>query len=258
MIPPPAQQMMANRAAPHVTEVSGRYAIYVSNPEVVAAVIRASRRVQTIAWTVNPQRTIEILYYPIRERSGDAPAVERKGCDCRRRTYDSERIASPSTADDTTSRNFALLTINLTVISLGFPQGEGETSRLAKTNSFLRGIAIQVIHAYACFFSGPIHFRIYAGQFVSIMLFASRCARNFTASRFISVRSLRSRAMRSSPFFQMNNSLQLRYVSYLDSTRQGEDHALGFGRSLNPEGHLCLRVGAVDAKRWPTLKHGKE
>ena len=34
MIPPPAQRMMANRAGPHVTEVSGRYAIYVSNPEV--------------------------------------------------------------------------------------------------------------------------------------------------------------------------------------------------------------------------------
>ena len=42
--------MMANRAAPHVTEVSGRYAIYLSNLEVV-------------------------------ERSGDAPAVERRGRD---------------------------------------------------------------------------------------------------------------------------------------------------------------------------------
>jgi pimeloyl-ACP methyl ester carboxylesterase len=40
MIPPPAQRMMASRAGSHVTEASGSHAIYVSNPEAVAAVIR--------------------------------------------------------------------------------------------------------------------------------------------------------------------------------------------------------------------------
>ncbi|MGA2832651.1 MAG: alpha/beta hydrolase [Terracidiphilus sp.] len=40
MIPPPAQRMMASRAGAHVTEAPGSHAIYVSNPEVVAAVIR--------------------------------------------------------------------------------------------------------------------------------------------------------------------------------------------------------------------------
>jgi hypothetical protein len=62
----------------------------------------------------------------------------------------SKRIAPTSTADDTTSRNFALQTMNLTVISLGFPQGEGETNWLAKTNSFFYGgMAIQVIRTRA-------------------------------------------------------------------------------------------------------------
>lgn len=40
MIPPPAQRMMASRAGSHVTEAPGSHAIYVSNPEVVAEVIR--------------------------------------------------------------------------------------------------------------------------------------------------------------------------------------------------------------------------
>jgi pimeloyl-ACP methyl ester carboxylesterase len=40
MIPPPAQRMMASRARSHVIEARGSHAIYVSSPEVVAAVIR--------------------------------------------------------------------------------------------------------------------------------------------------------------------------------------------------------------------------
>lgn len=40
MIPPPAQRMMASRAGSHVTEAPGSHAIYVSNPKVVAEVIR--------------------------------------------------------------------------------------------------------------------------------------------------------------------------------------------------------------------------
>jgi pimeloyl-ACP methyl ester carboxylesterase len=40
MIPPPAQRMMAKRAGAQVTEAQGSHAIYVSKPEIVAAVIR--------------------------------------------------------------------------------------------------------------------------------------------------------------------------------------------------------------------------
>jgi hypothetical protein len=40
MIPPAAQRMMANRAGSHVTEAPGSHASYVSNPEMVAAVIK--------------------------------------------------------------------------------------------------------------------------------------------------------------------------------------------------------------------------
>ncbi|WP_407641119.1 alpha/beta fold hydrolase [Bryocella elongata] len=40
MIPPPAQRMMASRAGSHVTEAPGSHAIYVSHPELVAAVIK--------------------------------------------------------------------------------------------------------------------------------------------------------------------------------------------------------------------------
>ena len=40
MIPPAAQRMMASRAGSQVTEAPGSHAIYISNPEVVAAVIR--------------------------------------------------------------------------------------------------------------------------------------------------------------------------------------------------------------------------
>lgn len=46
MIPPAAQRMMASRAGSQVTEAPGSHAIYVSNPEVVAAVIKqAAERV---------------------------------------------------------------------------------------------------------------------------------------------------------------------------------------------------------------------
>jgi pimeloyl-ACP methyl ester carboxylesterase len=40
MIPPTAQRMMASRAGSDVTEAPGSHAIYVSKPEVVAAVIK--------------------------------------------------------------------------------------------------------------------------------------------------------------------------------------------------------------------------
>jgi pimeloyl-ACP methyl ester carboxylesterase len=40
MIPPAAQRMMASRAGSQVTEAPGSHAIYVSNPEVVAGVIK--------------------------------------------------------------------------------------------------------------------------------------------------------------------------------------------------------------------------
>ena len=40
MIPPPAQRMMASRAGSRVTEAPGSHAIYLSNPEVVASIIR--------------------------------------------------------------------------------------------------------------------------------------------------------------------------------------------------------------------------
>jgi pimeloyl-ACP methyl ester carboxylesterase len=40
MIPPAAQRMMASRAGSQVTEAPGSHAIYVSNPEVIAAVIK--------------------------------------------------------------------------------------------------------------------------------------------------------------------------------------------------------------------------
>jgi pimeloyl-ACP methyl ester carboxylesterase len=40
MIPPPAQKMMAKRAGAKVTEAPGSHAIYVSNPDAVAEVIR--------------------------------------------------------------------------------------------------------------------------------------------------------------------------------------------------------------------------
>ena len=42
MIPPPAQQAMSKRAGAKVVEVSGSHAIYVSNPEAVAALIKTA------------------------------------------------------------------------------------------------------------------------------------------------------------------------------------------------------------------------
>ena len=44
MIPPPAQQAMAQRAGAHVSEVSGSHAVYVSNPRAVAAVIERAAK----------------------------------------------------------------------------------------------------------------------------------------------------------------------------------------------------------------------
>jgi len=50
MIPPPAQQFMSKRAASTVVEVRGSHAVYVSQPEAVAALIKqAARRVKGAA-----------------------------------------------------------------------------------------------------------------------------------------------------------------------------------------------------------------
>ena len=46
MIPPAAQRMMASRAGSQVTEVPGSHAIYVSNPEVVASVIKQAAEIK--------------------------------------------------------------------------------------------------------------------------------------------------------------------------------------------------------------------
>ena len=40
MIPAPAQEAMATRAGAVITKVGGSHAIYVSNPEAVAAIIK--------------------------------------------------------------------------------------------------------------------------------------------------------------------------------------------------------------------------
>jgi pimeloyl-ACP methyl ester carboxylesterase len=42
MIPPPAQRFMSQRAGSTVVEVAGSHAIYVSNPEAVASIIKAA------------------------------------------------------------------------------------------------------------------------------------------------------------------------------------------------------------------------
>jgi len=47
MIPPRAQQFMAERAGSKVVEVAGSHAIYVSNPEAVASIIRDAATVLT-------------------------------------------------------------------------------------------------------------------------------------------------------------------------------------------------------------------
>jgi pimeloyl-ACP methyl ester carboxylesterase len=50
MIPPPAQQLMSKRAASTVVEVRGSHAVYVSQPEAVAALIKqAAKRVKAVA-----------------------------------------------------------------------------------------------------------------------------------------------------------------------------------------------------------------
>jgi hypothetical protein len=51
MIPYPAQQSMAKRAGATVAEVPGSYAIYVSNPSAVAALIEKAAS----SVTVEPQ-----------------------------------------------------------------------------------------------------------------------------------------------------------------------------------------------------------
>jgi len=50
MIPPPAQRLMATRAGATVVEVAGSHAIYVSQPQAVAALIEeAATGVQAAA-----------------------------------------------------------------------------------------------------------------------------------------------------------------------------------------------------------------
>ena len=50
MIPPPAQQFMSKRAGATVVEVKGSHAVYVSQPEAVAALIaKAARGVKLAA-----------------------------------------------------------------------------------------------------------------------------------------------------------------------------------------------------------------
>jgi pimeloyl-ACP methyl ester carboxylesterase len=50
MIPPPAQQFMSKRAGSTVVEVRGSHAVYVSQPEAVAALIeRAAKDVKLAA-----------------------------------------------------------------------------------------------------------------------------------------------------------------------------------------------------------------
>jgi pimeloyl-ACP methyl ester carboxylesterase len=44
MIPPPAQRMMASRAGAQVSETPGSHAVYVSNPQVVAVVIKKAAK----------------------------------------------------------------------------------------------------------------------------------------------------------------------------------------------------------------------
>jgi hypothetical protein len=54
MIPPPAQRFMSNRAGSTVVEVAGSHAIYVSQPNAVAALIEKAARelVSFLAWRV--------------------------------------------------------------------------------------------------------------------------------------------------------------------------------------------------------------
>jgi hypothetical protein len=42
MIPPPAQRSMAERAGASVTEIAGSHAIYVSQPTIVAELIKTA------------------------------------------------------------------------------------------------------------------------------------------------------------------------------------------------------------------------
>jgi pimeloyl-ACP methyl ester carboxylesterase len=44
MIPPPAQRLMAKRAGSSVVEVKGSHAVYVSQPEAVAQLIKNAAR----------------------------------------------------------------------------------------------------------------------------------------------------------------------------------------------------------------------
>jgi pimeloyl-ACP methyl ester carboxylesterase len=50
MIPPPAQRLMSQRAGSTVVEVAGSHAIYVSQPQAVAALIKeAAKGIQAAA-----------------------------------------------------------------------------------------------------------------------------------------------------------------------------------------------------------------
>ncbi len=53
MIPPPAQRQMATRAGASVAEAAGSHAIYVSKPEVVAALIAKAATSVTSEMAVN-------------------------------------------------------------------------------------------------------------------------------------------------------------------------------------------------------------
>jgi len=44
MIPPPAQRFMSKRAGPTIVEVSGSHAIYVSQPNAVAMLIKSASK----------------------------------------------------------------------------------------------------------------------------------------------------------------------------------------------------------------------
>ncbi len=48
MIPPPAQRLMSRRAGSTVVEVKGSHAIYVSQPEAVAALIERAASEATV------------------------------------------------------------------------------------------------------------------------------------------------------------------------------------------------------------------
>jgi len=54
MIPPPAQRFMSKRAGSTVVEVAGSHAIYVSQPDAVAALIKQAAQ-GVVAATARPE-----------------------------------------------------------------------------------------------------------------------------------------------------------------------------------------------------------